>query len=82
MSQYIYSADIYNAQSAYIASQILGLSNEPIRYPAIPNQVFTLPRIAQVGATVEDAEQSPEQYRVISIPYGVQNEWIDNQSWI
>lgn len=66
-------------ESNYIASQILGLSNEPIRYPAIPNLVFTLPRIAQVGVTVEDAEQSPEQYRVISIPYGVQNEWIDNR---
>ncbi len=66
-------------ESNYIASQILGLSNEPICYPAIPNLVFTLPRIAQVGVTVEEAEKSPDQYRVISIPYGVRNEWVDNR---
>ena len=65
-------------ESNYIASQILGLSDAPISYPAVPNLVFTLPRIAQVGVTIDEAEKCPEQYKVISIPYGVQNEWIDN----
>ena len=66
-------------ESNYIASQILGLSDAPIRYPAVPNLVFTLPRIAQVGVTVDEAEKCPERYRVVDIPYGVQNEWVDNR---
>ena len=66
-------------ESNYIASQILGLSDAPICYPAVPNLVFTLPRIAQVGVTVEEAEKCPEKYKVVGIPYGVQNEWVDNR---
>ena len=66
-------------ESNYIAAQILGLDSAPIQYPAIPNLVFTLPRIAQVGVTVAEAEQTPERYRIVPIPYGAQNEWIDNR---
>ncbi|MBO6289816.1 MAG: NAD(P)/FAD-dependent oxidoreductase [Alphaproteobacteria bacterium] len=66
-------------ESNYIAAQILGLSDKPICYPAVPNLVFTLPRIAQVGMTIEEAEKKPEQYKVVDIPYGVQNEWINNR---
>lgn len=65
-------------ESEYIAGQILG-NTEPICYPAVPNLVFTLPRIAQVGVTVDEAEKASEQYKVISIPYGQQQEWIDNR---
>lgn len=28
---------------------------------------------------MEEAEKCPKQYRIISIPYGVQNEWVDNR---
>lgn len=66
-------------ESNYIASQILGQSDAPICYPVVPNLVFTLPRIAQVGVTIDEAEKAPEKYRIISIPYGLQNEWIDNR---
>ena len=59
--------------SAYI------MSDAPICYPAVPNLVFTLPRIAQVGITVEEAEKCPEMYTVTSIPYGAQNEWVNNR---
>ena len=55
-------------ESNYIASQILGQSNAPICYPAVPNLVFTLPRIAQVGVTVDVAENCPDDYRVVSVP--------------
>ena len=44
----------------------------------IPNLVFTLPRIAQAGVTVEEAKAAPDQYKVVQIPYGRQNEWINN----
>ena len=65
-------------ESNYIASQILG-NDDPICYPAVPNLVFTLPRIAQVGITVDEAEKSPEDYKIADIPYGAQNEWVDNR---
>ena len=66
-------------ESEYIAEQILGKNNSPICYPVIPNLVFTLPRIGQVGVTLDEAEKSADKYKIISIPYGVQNEWIDNR---
>ncbi len=65
-------------ESNYIAGQILG-NTEPICYPAVPNLVFTLPRIAQVGVTVDEAEKAADKYKVITIPYGKQNEWVDNR---
>ena len=39
--------------------------------------MFTLPRIAQVGVTVDEAEKCADEYRVVSVPYGSQNEWVD-----
>lgn len=66
-------------ESNYIAAQILGLDSAPIQYPAIPNLVFTLPRIAQVGVSVDEAQRDGENYKVVSIPYGPQNEWINNR---
>jgi len=65
-------------ESNYIAAQILG-NDDPICYPAVPNLVFTLPRIAQVGVTVDEAEKEPDKYRITNIPYGAQNEWVDNR---
>ena len=65
--------------SNYIASQILGLDTQPIQYPVIPNLVFTLPRIAQVGVSVDTAAEDTEHYKVVTVPYGQQNEWIDNR---
>ena len=56
-------------ESNYIAEHILG-KKEPISYPVIPNLVFTLPRIAQVGVPVETAEKEPDKYRVETVPYG------------
>ena len=41
--------------------------------------MFTLPRIAQVGVTVDVAENCPDDYRVVSVPYGSQNEWVNNR---
>ncbi len=62
-------------ESNYIASQLLG-STEPIRYPAIPNLVFTLPRVGQTGVTLEEAKAHPEQYRIVPFPYGQSMLWL------
>ncbi len=66
-------------ESNYIASLLLGETDAPISYPNVPNLVFTLPRIAQVGVSVADAEKDKENYHIVSVPYGIQNEWIDNR---
>ena len=63
-------------ESDYIAEQILGLSDAPIVYPSVPNLVFTLPRIAQTGITVEEAQAHPDLYQVHSVPYGTQQLWL------
>ena len=65
-------------ESNYIAAQILGLSDAPIVYPPVPNLVFTLPRIGQVGVTIDEAKADEENYKVVNIPYGPQNDWVNN----
>ena len=56
-------------ESQYIADLLLGKNTEPICYPAVPNLVFTFPRIAQVGVSL-DAARKDDRYRVVDIPYG------------
>ena len=41
--------------------------------------VFTLPRIAQVGVSVEEAEAHPDDYKVVRYPFGQMNEWVNNR---
>ena len=65
-------------ESNYIAAQILGLSDAPIVYPPVPNLVFTLPRIGQVGVSIDEAKADEENYKVVNIPYGPQNDWVNN----
>ncbi len=56
-------------ESNYIALAILG-APQPIQYPAVPNVVFTLPRIAAVGVSVNEAVKDPDKYTVQKITYG------------
>ncbi len=58
-------------EAKYVAGQLLGTSNEPIQYPPIATIAFTTPRIAQVGVTVEQAEENNE-YTVQPIELGKQ----------
>lgn len=64
-------------ESNYIALDILNPLNGKICYPAIPNLVFTLPRIAQVGVSVAEAEANPEQYRVERNAVGTTMAWLN-----
>ena len=64
-------------ESNYIAMDILNPLSGKIDYPAIPNLVFTLPRIAQVGVSVEEAEAHPEAYRVEKSPVGATMSWLN-----
>lgn len=64
-------------ESNYIAMDILNPLSGKIDYPAIPNLVFTLPRIAQVGVSVSEAEAHPEAYRVEKNPVGATMSWLN-----
>ncbi|KGB50646.1 glutathione reductase [Leuconostoc mesenteroides P45] len=48
-------------ESTYLFKRFAGQSREPITYPAIPSVVFTSPRIAKVGVTVEEAKENNYQ---------------------
>ena len=56
-------------ESRYIADLLLGKTDKPICYPAVPNLVFTFPRIAQVGVGLDEARKD-SKYRVVDVPYG------------
>lgn len=59
-------------EGGYVANLIKGKTTDPIKYPAIPHTVFAGPELAQVGISLEDAQQSPEQYEIHDQPVG---EW-------
>lgn len=65
-------------ESNYIGQDILNPNGPAINYPIIPNMVFTLPRIGQVGVTLDEAQANPDQYKVIEIPWGPQQDWVNN----
>lgn len=56
-------------ESNYIALSILG-NPQPIQYPAVPNVVFTLPRIAAAGITVNQALKETDKYHIAKVEYG------------
>ncbi|QDH16729.1 dihydrolipoyl dehydrogenase family protein [Swingsia samuiensis] len=57
-------------EAGCIVQHILGEAM-PMTYPAVPNVVFTIPRIAQVGISQKEAKNS-DAYRSVDIDYGKQ----------
>lgn len=64
-------------ESNYIAMDILNPINGAIHYPPVPNLVFTLPRIAQVGVGIDEAKAAPGEYRVEEVPFGETMAWMN-----
>ncbi|MDV9157052.1 NAD(P)/FAD-dependent oxidoreductase [Staphylococcus haemolyticus] len=58
-------------ESNYIAAHILGMTQDEIQYPAIPSVLYSLPRLSQIGVSVQGAEQN-ERYTVKHISFGKQ----------
>ena len=65
-------------ESNYIARDILNSDGPAINHPVIPNLVFTLPRIGQVGVTIDQAKAHPDRYKLVEIPWGEQHDWVNN----
>lgn len=61
-------------ESNYIAIDILNPFNKKINYPVVPNLVFTLPRISQIGVSVDEAKKSA-LYRVERVEIGKTMSW-------
>ena len=40
-------------ESNYIAAHILGMTQDEIQYPAIPSVLYSLPRLSQIGVSVQ-----------------------------
>jgi len=68
-------------ESNYIALDILlpGMLRKPIKYPVVPNLVFTLPRIAQVGVNVDEAKKDPS-LRVEHVNNGPMMAWLNKNN--
>lgn len=56
-------------ESNYIAAHILGMNTQSIQYPAIPSVIYSLPRLSQIGVSIEEAQES-EDYKVVEVPFG------------
>ncbi|WP_288846578.1 NAD(P)/FAD-dependent oxidoreductase [uncultured Fructobacillus sp.] len=52
-------------ESQYVAKRLLGQDDKVINYPAIGTTVFTTPRLAQAGVTLDEAAAHPDQYDVV-----------------
>ena len=44
-------------ESNYIAAHILGMTKDEIQYPAIPSVLYSLPRLSQIGVSVQKASK-------------------------
>lgn len=54
-------------ESAYLLSLLTDKTTDPIAYPSIPTIVFSSPKLAQVGVSVEQAQNQPDTYDLSDI---------------
>ncbi|MGV0166982.1 dihydrolipoyl dehydrogenase family protein [Furfurilactobacillus sp. WILCCON 0119] len=60
-------------ETLYLTKLFTGDESGALKYPVIPTVVFTSPRIAQLGVSVEEAQQSPDLYEVKT--FDLSNNW-------
>lgn len=58
---------VASLEADYLVSLLRGKKNNPIIYPDIPTSVFSNPKLTQIGVSVEEAKNNPEQYELSSI---------------
>lgn len=54
-------------ESSYLVAYLSGKTQEPIVYPLISSQVFSGPKLAQVGVTTQEAQENEAQYTVNTV---------------
>lgn len=60
-------------ESKYLSQLFLGQTTDAIDYPTIATNLFTSPRLAQAGVTVDAALTEPDKYKVVE--KDVMNDW-------
>ncbi|PTQ79792.1 glutathione reductase (NADPH) [Trichococcus patagoniensis] len=58
---------VSSLEASYLVSLLTNKNDCPIAYPKIPTNVFSSPKLAQVGVTVLEAENSKDKYEVSTI---------------
>lgn len=58
---------VASLEADYLVSILTNKKNSPITYPNIPTIVFSNPKLTQIGVTVDEAKNNPEQYELSSI---------------
>lgn len=53
-------------EAKYLSKELNG-GDEPIDYPVIPTVIYGMPKLAQVGISIETAEQNPEQFNITKL---------------
>lgn len=55
-------------ESLYLTKLLSGKESRPIKYPVIPSVVFTSPRIAKAGVSVQEAQKQGYKIKVNHLP--------------
>ncbi|NVY95917.1 NAD(P)/FAD-dependent oxidoreductase [Lactobacillus sp. DCY120] len=66
-------------ESTYLSKRFSGQINDPINYPVIPSVVFTSPRIAKAGLSIEEGKEKSYQIETNYLP----DDWyrqVDNET--
>ncbi|MDZ7835377.1 MAG: FAD-dependent oxidoreductase [Alkalibacterium sp.] len=58
---------VSSMEGSYLVSLLTEKTSGPISYPTIPTIVFSSPRLAQVGVTIEEAEKDEGKYEISSV---------------
>ncbi len=54
---------VVSMEAAIVSQNILG-ADDAIHYPAIPSVVFTSPKLASIGITIQEAKEQPAKYQI------------------
>lgn len=54
-------------EASYLVAHLTGKTDESIAYPLISSQVFSGPKLAQVGVTTQKAQENEDQYAVNTV---------------
>ncbi|WP_423189499.1 dihydrolipoyl dehydrogenase family protein [Alkalibacterium sp. f15] len=55
---------VSSLEASYLVSLLTEKTTEPLSYPSVPSIVFSSPKLAQVGVTVEEAKNNKNKYDI------------------
>lgn len=58
---------VSSLESSYLLSLLTEKTDDPLSYPEIPSIVFSSPKMAQVGVTIEEATKNENKYEIKTV---------------